>query len=841
MGPKKDGERGGRGGSWRGRGRGGGGRGRSKKIDVTATPVAERQRLFSECSEDHCAVCLSLMNIFSVGLCNHHVCSECSTRMRVLCGQNECPICRQDMPKVFHTESRVQYADVADKIYPMDKRYRICFENDKVQEAYELRLQHGCPLCQEREPFRNFKQLQQHIKRDHDMYYCELCVDNLTIFTHERKLYNRDDLATHKQTGDTDNSSHKGHPLCKFCDVRFVDDDELFRHLRRDHYFCHFCDADGLQHYYPNYDSLKKHFRNEHYLCEEGSCMHEQFTSAFRSEIDIKAHRAERHMVGLSKAAVKQNRTVEVDVTFTRPGSFNQVGRRRGREPSPPPSNDIYPSDQTDGNSGETKVPDMASDFPSLDGASGGNSKNNSTASSNNLANRVAITSGRNVSQATWSSGKLTPNMEQDFPSLPGAQAALPSGVPSYGPPAKGQKAVKVTSRRPEADFPSLPSTSMANYRPAPVYRNMTGYQPAWTKPNDSDNIQQQPQVASNSNSSCDSKMVTLTKKAVAPAPDLDFPSLEQPSKPVEPSSNKKKANKKKNNNNNKFGSLVGDDLQLPPGANFVVDNGSSLKGSANLKAAADLIFKEKPLNKKKAEQKKATPVQQETKENIPIQAKSSDNSDWQRVAAAPKAVVVKEKQAVVEEEDFPTLGPSVKKMSAHFVQPVHLEQQQQQSNHKKAAPPGFSAVKKSSRPPPGFSQASWNYHEPRDFKERNSKLVSTVAKAMGGGKSLEFGQFKEAASQFRAGQMSGCEYHAICLKLSGGQGNLETFLPELLSLLPDISKQKELLKVHREKFANTSMSSLIMCDVCGQVVTQPDLKDHKSCHKLDADFPLLA
>ena len=51
--------------------------------------------------------------------------------------------------------------------------------------------------------------------------------------------------------GDPDDSSHRGHPLCKFCEVRYVDDDELFRHLRRDHFFCHFCDADGIQEYYP--------------------------------------------------------------------------------------------------------------------------------------------------------------------------------------------------------------------------------------------------------------------------------------------------------------------------------------------------------------------------------------------------------------------------------------------------------------------------------------------------------------------------------------------------------------------------------------------------------------
>lgn len=48
-----------------------------------------------------CVVCFKEAEIFSVGECDHPVCYECSTRMRVLCQQTECPICRQDMPKVM--------------------------------------------------------------------------------------------------------------------------------------------------------------------------------------------------------------------------------------------------------------------------------------------------------------------------------------------------------------------------------------------------------------------------------------------------------------------------------------------------------------------------------------------------------------------------------------------------------------------------------------------------------------------------------------------------------------------------------------------------------------------
>lgn len=81
---------------------------------------------------------------------------------------------------------------------------------------------------------------------------------------------------------------YSGHPLCQFCDVRYLDSDELFRHLRKDHLFCHFCDTDGKHFYYSSYTDLRTHFREEHYLCEEGECKNEVFTSAFRTDIDLK-------------------------------------------------------------------------------------------------------------------------------------------------------------------------------------------------------------------------------------------------------------------------------------------------------------------------------------------------------------------------------------------------------------------------------------------------------------------------------------------------------------------------------------------------------------------------
>lgn len=171
-----------------------------------------------------------------------------------------------------------------------DRKFGIIFTTTSIQKAYYQLLEHNCEICERCPPFRNFNQLKEHMRREHELYYCDLCVDNLHIFTWERKCYTRSELAQHRRKGDVDNTSHRGHPLCQFCDTRYMDSDELFRHLRRDHLFCHFCDADGLHQYYSTYDSLRQHFQAEHYLCEEGDCFHEKFTSVFRSDIDLKGN-----------------------------------------------------------------------------------------------------------------------------------------------------------------------------------------------------------------------------------------------------------------------------------------------------------------------------------------------------------------------------------------------------------------------------------------------------------------------------------------------------------------------------------------------------------------------
>ncbi|KAF5899288.1 E3 ubiquitin-protein ligase [Clarias magur] len=265
-------------------------------------------------AESVCVLCCQDIDIYAVGKCDHPVCYRCSTKMRVLCEQKYCAVCRVELDKVIFVRKLQPFAALAHHEYQSEKKYDFCFADGKIFAQFRKILLSECPRCPEPKVFSKFEELEQHMRKQHELFSCKLCAKHLKVFSYERKWYNRKELARHRIQGDPDDTSHRGHPLCKFCDCRFLDNDELLKHLRRDHYFCHFCDADGAQEYYSDYHFLSEHFRESHFLCEEGRCSMEQFTHAFRTEIDYKAHKAAAH--SKNRAEARQNRQIDIQFNY---------------------------------------------------------------------------------------------------------------------------------------------------------------------------------------------------------------------------------------------------------------------------------------------------------------------------------------------------------------------------------------------------------------------------------------------------------------------------------------------------------------------------------------------
>ena len=205
------------------------------------------------------------------------------------------------------------------------RKYQIYFEDKTAREVFYQLQKRTCVKCNDdKSEYTSMSKLKEHLRQVHGVQFCKLCLDNLDLFTSERKVYTRQELIAHFRTGDSDGAC-KGHPMCKFCDERFFDRESLFFHVKKNHFWCHFCENDGKVEFYPKYSVLKSHFRKEHYLCELGQCLEEQYVNAFRSKVDLQAHVAKHHSRDMGKQEAKQARQIEVGFSYSRHKGKDEV------------------------------------------------------------------------------------------------------------------------------------------------------------------------------------------------------------------------------------------------------------------------------------------------------------------------------------------------------------------------------------------------------------------------------------------------------------------------------------------------------------------------------------
>ncbi|KAG8197987.1 hypothetical protein JTE90_029381 [Oedothorax gibbosus] len=819
--------------------------------------------------QEECVLCCREIQIYAVGACDHHVCYECSTRMRVLLETNECPICRSDVPVVIFTHVFQLFSSVDKNFTLINRKFNIVFQDEMVSSAFDDLLENKCKSCEE--VFPTFNKLKEHVRRKHELHYCELCTENLKIFTFERKCYSRKDLARHKRVGDPDETSHRGHPSCEFCDLRYVDKDELFRHLRREHYFCHFCDADGKHTYYKDYDYLKDHFRKDHYLCEEGDCLNEKFIGAFRSEIDLKAHIAVHHSKNKSKQEVKQTRLLEFEFAppprynsgSSSPRAANRYAQHRRRNEDDISSRDQYKNNQQ--KEAENLNTQSMQDFPYL----------------SEETNRA----GGEISLSTFNRNAPNPYRKnvmsaEDFPALcansalepPSNQNKKPSysapvqaqqrnaskqnnkfkaGEPENGDRFSNQKGKWLNKKNPnfEEDFPSL------EVRKAPLPS-------ASSVPKTVSSAQANKVVNSVSSSQVPKSGSLVPSKKKNFNLEEEFPSLEVRKNP--PSATPLVP--KTVSSSSTASSKPTDSASKPQVTDqFVVIKTKSKKKKPKVPSPSDYDVEEEDSN----------PFQPLTRSNEedPLMAKFKEHkvhSSFVTQAPMHKSNDYWELEPVkFDTDDFPPLAP----------EPVKK-------------PPGFNAPEKPRPPPPGFSAISSKNHKPLSAKVkdmtgnqnnahgghktlsskiqeivmgsqngvknstcdelqpfvnppkcevRNNELIQRISDIIDGNSDL-FQSFKELSGKFRNASLSAAEYHSKCLEILGDNGLLEIF-PELVALLPDIKKQQELLAIHNvflshksigvfSKWTPKSASSLVSCNKCNQVLVVSDSKSHALSHE---------
>lgn len=84
----------------------------------------------------------------------------------------------------------------------------------------------------------------------------------------------------------------------------------------------------------------------------------------------------------------------------------------------------------------------------------------------------------------------------------------------------------------------------------------------------------------------------------------------------------------------------------------------------------------------------------------------------------------------------------------------------------------------------------------PSNFEKRNLALVEQVTNLLKD--QQKFSAFKRVSNDFKKDEMKGDEYYKRCIDLFGRQ-NLDKIFIDLITLLPNIKKQNELLSAHEK------------------------------------------
>ena len=74
-------------------------------------------------------------------------------------------------------ENLEKFDDMPIRKFISNRKLKIQFETDSVRQKFEKLLEHRCNLCPNRPPERSFKALRDHMRRQHTLFFCDLCVE----------------------------------------------------------------------------------------------------------------------------------------------------------------------------------------------------------------------------------------------------------------------------------------------------------------------------------------------------------------------------------------------------------------------------------------------------------------------------------------------------------------------------------------------------------------------------------------------------------------------------------------------------------------------------------------
>lgn len=77
--------------------------------------------------------------------------------------------------------NKVLFKDINLRNCIPNRKFKIFFEDEKVEGKYLELLEIRCKICRKRDPDKTFNQLQTHMRREHELFACDLCVTHLKV------------------------------------------------------------------------------------------------------------------------------------------------------------------------------------------------------------------------------------------------------------------------------------------------------------------------------------------------------------------------------------------------------------------------------------------------------------------------------------------------------------------------------------------------------------------------------------------------------------------------------------------------------------------------------------
>lgn len=90
----------------------------------------------------------------------------------------------RNISQVVFTDIVQPYKELRNRAFTdrlFERQFKIGFCSEDIKQAYEQLLENRCKICDTIPPFRTFSMLNDHMRKVHERYFCDLCVKHLRV------------------------------------------------------------------------------------------------------------------------------------------------------------------------------------------------------------------------------------------------------------------------------------------------------------------------------------------------------------------------------------------------------------------------------------------------------------------------------------------------------------------------------------------------------------------------------------------------------------------------------------------------------------------------------------